>query len=438
MLLLAWLACTPAEEPAACGADGGLSVAPSDAVSTVVEVAWTGPESGEARVEVHDADGGVLASAWRGGGAQSATLVGVPASSSLSALLVDDGGETLSACDFESGPLPTDLPELTLTGEPGWDGLLATSYVGASAASIVIDERGVVRWYTVTDTGLVYRTRFRADGGGVRYLFETNPNADLAAYVADIDWDGGGFTVLSGDQHPTHDFAVLDDGTLGMVTSYQIGGGPDDLSTGNKIVEVRPDGEIVELWDSLEGYFPGGVPEGADPTDYWTHGNTLQVDPERDAWWIGFRNRDSLVQVDRATGETLLRLGGAYSDYVFGNRARFTAQHAWQFIDGGILLHDNRDNADEDSRVVELAIDHQARTVEATAVLMHDPPVWVYAMGEPIRLVDGTTLVVWSSAGLIDSFAPDGTPLSSLASELGAGIGYIEYQPGFPGQVELR
>ena len=137
--MLTWLlsACTPAEEVAACDAEGGVSVAPSAEVVTVVDVAWTGLDDADTRVEIHDAEGPALASEWRGSGAQDATLVGVPASSELSAVLVDDAGQSLATCAFSSGPIPNDIPSLTLTGEPGWDGLLGTSFVGASAASLV-------------------------------------------------------------------------------------------------------------------------------------------------------------------------------------------------------------------------------------------------------------------------------------------------------------
>ncbi|MBM4369484.1 MAG: aryl-sulfate sulfotransferase [Deltaproteobacteria bacterium] len=438
MLALWLLGCTEDEAVLACGGD--LVVSPSSAVVTVVDASWTSAVDEPTRVEIHDAEGGLLATEWRDGENESATIVGVPAAADLEARVVSESGSTLATCAFETGGYPNDLPALALTGTPGWDGLLATSYVGATAVALVLDENGTIRWYMQEEPGLLYRTRFRADGKGVRYLWELTPAKGWEAYVADVDWHGGGFTSLSGDAHPTHDFATIDDGTIGMVTSYELpmddeGGLP---LTGNTITEVRPGGEIVEIWDALDDYYPDGVPPDADVASYWTHGNTIQLDPRQDAWWIGFRNRSSLAIVDRATGETTARMGDTFSDYTFGPRAAYSAQHAFQFIDGGILLHDNREDSAEESRVLELAIDHAAKTIEFVAQLKHDPPLWVYAMGEPYRLADGTTLVAWSSGGVIDDFAPDGTLRASLSAELGQGVGYIEYHETFPGQVELR
>ncbi|MBM4391306.1 MAG: aryl-sulfate sulfotransferase [Deltaproteobacteria bacterium] len=438
MLALWLLGCVDGEAPPACGA--GLFVAPSTAVVTVVDVTWENDTTEPTRVEIHDAEGGLVATEWHEGNTGSATIVGVPASAELEARVVTEAGETLGTCGFETGGYPTDLPALTLTGTPGWDGLLATSYVGATAASLVLDENGTIRWYLMEESGLLYRTRFRADGKGVRYLWELTPSKGWESFVADVDWHGSGFTSLTGSAHPTHDFVTIDDGTIGMVTSYELpmdedGGLP---LTGNTITEVRPDGEIVEIWDALDDYYPGGVPDGENIASYWTHGNTIQLDPNHDAWWIGFRNRNSLAIVDRATGETTARLGDSFGDYTFGQGARYSAQHAFQFIDGGILLHDNRENAGDESRVVQLAIDHGAKTIDFVAEMKHDPPLWVFAMGEPYRLADGTTLVSWSSGGVIDDFAPDGTLRASLSAELAKGVGYIEYHEGFPGQVELR
>ncbi len=438
MLALWLLGCTGEEAVPACGGD--LEVTPSSTVVTVVDVSWTNAAGEPTRIEIHDADGGLVGTEWREGESESATIVGVPAAAELEARVVTESGDTLATCAFETGGYPTDLPPLTLSGTPGWDGLLATSYVGATAASLVLDENGTIRWYLMEESGLLYRTRFRADGNGVRYMWELTPSKGWESYVADVDWHGTNFATRSGDAHPTHDFVTLDDGTIGMVTSYQLpmdddGGLP---LTGNTITEVSPDGEAVELWDALDDYYPGGVPEGEDVAGYWTHGNTLQLDPKQDAWWIGFRNRNSLAIVDRATGETTARMGDSFSDYTFGTNARFSAQHAFQFIDGGILLHDNRENAGDESRVVELAIDHGAHTIDFVAELKHDPALWVYAMGEPYRLADGTTLVAWSSGGVIDDFAPDGTLRASLSADLAQGVGYIEYHETFPGQVELR
>lgn len=436
MLYWSLLGCTAAGTDDAV-VDMAFSVQPSAEVATVVDVSWAGLEGQLTRVEMHDEEGPLLATDWREEGEQTATVVGVPASTRLWARVVDEESLTLATRPFQTGPLPFDLPALELSGEPGWDGLLATSYMGAIAAAIIIDERGVVRWYRMEQQGFLFRVRLLPDGSGIRYLFEFNPRDNFSSFIAEAKWSGGDVVEISGEQHPTHDFAQLDDGVIGMITSYQLD--PEDPTfTGNEIVERSVDGDFRSIWDARQGYFPGGIPDGADPKEYWTHGNALQYEANRDVWWVGFRNLDALVAVERASGGVLERLGGVYSDHEFGAGADFSAQHAWQVVDGGILLHDNGGESTDNSRVVELAVADSTQEVSLVREFVHDPPLWVYAMGEPARLSDGTVLVSWGSAGVIDDFSPDGRLRASLQSEFGAGLGYFEYHEGFPGQVELR
>jgi hypothetical protein len=306
-------------------------------VVTVVDVAWETGNEESTRVEVHDSEGGLVATEWRTDATGSATLVGVPASSRLEARLVTSSGEVLASRRFMTGAYPSDLPQPVLTGAPGWDGLLVTSYVGATAAALVLDEAGTIRWYHPTAPGLLARARLRPDARGIRYLWESKAVEPWEGFVADVDWHGGDLQVRSGDVYPTHDFVTLADGTLGLIGSSRIPGTEDDDAnlTDSTIVEVRPDGEIVVLWDALEDYYPDGPVGADDMASHWTHGNSLHLDSERDAWWIGFRNRNAFALVDRATGTTLARIGDEFGEYTFGEGARFQNQHAFQFVEGG-------------------------------------------------------------------------------------------------------
>lgn len=438
LLLLAALACAPDEDlpNPECDAEGGVFVEPSASVSTVAEVKWTGRSDVRTRIEVVDRHGPVLATEWRGEGAQSSSLVGVPANSSVTADLVTEDGESLTSCRFTTAPLPGELTALTLDGTPTWDGLLATSFIGSGSASVVIDEEGAIRWYSLTEPGLVYRTRFRADGGGVHYLYERDAAQAEDSWIGAADWGSTDVTRLTGDEHPTHDFEVLGDGTIGYITSYILGD-PENKALGNSLYELPPGGTPVELWSAQDDYFPSeDIHE--DPSKNSTHANALHYEAERDAWWFGMRDVAAIAVVSRDTTETLEVLGGRYSDYQFGPDASFQAQHGFQFLDDGLVLHDNRESADQTSRVLTLTVDRDTKRAEFVSELQHEPPVYVYALGEPVRFDDGSTLVVWSTSGLVDEFDADGTLVASLSAPLGSAIGYIEYHASFPGQVELR
>jgi hypothetical protein len=59
----------------------------------------------------------------------------------------------------------------------------------------------------------------------------------------------------------------------------------------------------------------------------------------------------------------------------------------------------------------------------------------VYALGDVDRADDGSTLVTWSTSGLVDDFAPDGTLRASIAAELGVVFGYTNRLTKLPGMV---
>ncbi len=436
--LLAAVGCTGAEDgvipEVECG-EGGVAIAPSADVVTVAEASWPGQSDRDTRLEIHDNRGALLATDWRGDGEQQATLVGVTPDAVNFAKLVDADGNELASCTFDTEPLPTTLPELDTTGTAPWDGIVATSIMGGAGASLVVDEEGNIRWYYLTDPGVLYRTRVAPDGGGVYILWEQDSDGGTDAYVARISWTGE-FERVSGELHPSHDFMVLDDGTLGIITSYMLGDSAN-VGLGAGIAEVSPNGAVTELWDSRDGYWGDNYNE-AEPEKNSVRGNVLRHDEATDNWWIGLRDVSSIAVVERDSGETLDRIGGFLSEWSFGADASFQNQHGWDFVDGGIRLHDNREGSDQTSRVITLALDAGAQAATLVNEMAHDPPVFVYAMGDVQVPDNDSTIVSWSTSGLLDGFDSNGTLGSSTSLPMGSAFGYVEHHDAFPGQVELR
>lgn len=160
--------------------------------------------------------------------------------------------------------------------------------------------------------------------------------------------------------------------------------------------------EILWSWDSQEAVAAGTLPSG---TGDAYHANAMQsiVEADRvDKIWINLREINRLVRLDVGSRRLDLQLGpdGDYPLVLADGspaptREWFYWPHAPELRDDQTraLFHDNRNPLpEESSRVVELQLDHQART--ATLGWSWSEPDWKeQAWGDVDTLVGGATLV---------------------------------------------
>jgi hypothetical protein len=64
--------------------------------------------------------------------------------------------------------------------------------------------------------------------------------------------------------------------------------------------------------------------------------------------------------------------------------------------------------------------------------------VSVYALGDVDRAADGSTLVTFSSAGLIDDVSPGGDLRWELQTQLASGVSYLVRVAELPGMTRVR
>lgn len=432
MILLALLGC---DDTATMAVGGDLKAIPSTDVVTVGSFSFLPNDVERTRVEVSDEEGPLLASDWSDPGSTrlTARLIGLPAASTLTARLVTEGGEELDDVEFETGAFSPDVPVLSLTGEPGWAGYMFTSVIGTGNVALVLDERGQVIWYHISDDVVVLsRTRLRPDLEGITFIMAPG-GAGAPQYLANVDWASTAETRFAEDQHVTHDFVYRPDGGItSLVTTVAEINGENKRS--GALVELQSDGTAQTLWVG-EDTWPEGVVQ--DRTLQGPHINSLTYDAERDRYWWTVENADALLSYDRTAGtwEQILGREGAEYTYV-GDPGLFRPHHIWLTGDS-VRIHDNRDVV-SNSRIVEYQFDSAAKTATFTGEWFHDPPVYDFALGDVHTRSDQSMLVTWCSSGLIDDFGPDGTVRASVAGPLGAAFGYTEVHDGLPGQVRLR
>ncbi len=177
---------------------------------------------------------------------------------------------------------------------------------------------------------------------------------------------------------------------------------------GDVVLEVAPDGAVLERWKMLDMLDPyricyGSrarywVRRGFPDTNDWCHANAVAHDARDDSILVSLRTQDCIVKFDRRTGELKWILGthdnwkAPWSDKLLtplGDVEWQFHQHDCSITPGGnILCFDNgnfratpfdaRLPADETySRVVEFEVDEDARTVRQ---------VWSYGAGPGERL----------------------------------------------------
>lgn len=449
MLLYALFACTssgpspeetakdtaPADDSTPIDSDVTVDNTPANltleitSVQTVIRAKWTteGPTTGYVRFGED--------TTWRLATPVETTaatehevlLVGVGADTEIYAqVVVVDGDAELTSEEqaITTGPLPPEIPEVSLTGEvQSWVGnYLIIPYQGTSLGVIVVDSRGVIVWYDTVDPGFNFMSAlFSNDGERMVYC--------LAGPQDFLESGSVGWVTLDGETRTSalwpyldHDFTELPDTTIAGIT---VTAGADGIGKADNIVELAPDGTFTTIWSAWDDPWLLSVADLG--LSNWSHANALDYDPVEDAYYISSKELGTITKVDRATGESIWHLNGAGNEFTFPEGASIVQmQHQFQVIDGGIVIFDNGELERGYSQAVEYVLDQDARTAEPIWEQKHDPPIAVYAKGDVERYSDGATRIVWSSAGEIQDISPEHEIIWQLNTELGYAIMFVQ------------
>jgi hypothetical protein len=338
----------------------------------------------------------------------------------------------------------------------------------APASLFVLDTHGVTRWHIGRSDGVigppsVFAGAKLRDDGTLLYL------RDYSLLV--IDEMGVAQVALSsadlGLPGLHHDVIELDNGNfLSMSYTFRDIDYPDIGLThvaGDLLVEITPEGDVVWEWDAFDHLDPQRRRDGFDDLIFdpatldggrdWTHGNGMIYDAATDTILFSMRHQDWLVQIDRATGDVLWRLGEEGDFQLTGGTWPYH-QHSpeWQ-ADGTLLLYDNGvanpnlDDALERSRAVRYAIDTSAMTVTQAWEDEAEDFLSIIA-GDADRLPDGSILVTDSSIDLhfgpqaiyarvreVDE-ASSSEPQWSFSTALGSFIYRCTAQSRLPGEAQ--
>lgn len=226
----------------------------------------------------------------------------------------------------------------------------------------------------------------------------------LGSAVFELDWDGNlvweyknSWVHHDSERMPNGNTLIIQwekvpEGLTKKITGgYHSDDDPEQM-LGDVIVEVTPDGSIIRKWLSWDHLKPDeDIICPLEHRTEWSHCNSVSLTPDGD-WLVSFRRIDTLVIVDRKTGEFKWKWG----------RGILSHQHHATYLDNGnILVFDNGPHRRGPAYSQVLEINPE-----------NDEIVWEYK-GNPIlsffsfmvggaeRLPNGNTLICEGAKGRV-------------------------------------
>ncbi|MFW9835240.1 MAG: aryl-sulfate sulfotransferase [Candidatus Thorarchaeota archaeon] len=240
-------------------------------------------------------------------------------------------------------------------------------------------------------------------------LVATNDSASL------FNLTSGSMTLLPFNGH--HDFEYNPINDTFFTLRYTIK--TVDLQTYlyDRIVEYNREGDTVwsfpvssivdtDMWCPYREYY-SGFPDVS-------HSNTVYYDAEDDAIYLMTRNANTFWKINHSNGEAIWGLG-QYGDFNLFNKwgkptdTLFYHAHAVERIDDNKFIlfdndyHNQTDEIDRNSRIIEITIDEDTMTANTSWVWEPGVEYYSYVWGDADRLPNGDRLGVFGVGSRLTS-----------------------------------
>lgn len=413
----------------------------SEIVPTVATVSFEDAGGGAAEIVAESSEGHLIRRSVDGTDESpvSASLMGLKAGTDYSVHVEITGGsldgKSSTPVDITTGNVPTVLPstDVLLAGDAQVaEGYLVTSVFAPVTAAVILDGDGDYVWWSLPDAGEDKVSRMVPSVDGESLLFwyvniQDGPGGPLGLGNQLTRWSFAGeelaMETLEGGHH---DFTELPDRTVAFL-DYDTQETVDGEKIGDRVMELAPDGTLTEIWsvwDSFE-YDPDGPQL---PGSGWSHANALDYVAAEDAYYISLFGLNSIVKLDRASGELEWILGSEDGDFVHdGMGPFFIQQHQFHRLDDSLVVFDNGASETAASRALEYQLNTGTGVATRTWSYAPSPDIYSFSLGDVTRLDNDNTLVTFSTAGLVLEVTPDGEVVWELAMGLGGALGYVTW-----------
>jgi hypothetical protein len=388
----------------------GVETSLDEVYQTLMTVTWEQEAAATVWVEYSVDEGEWMNSPSRSveAGEVSQLLLGLPYEHTVTLRLANEFGDGVLYSELytdSTGLYPDDFPEpVTVEGDGSqWDSELRYVFLSMDSTSrdgmytFIIDRRGRAVWARRnTDYTVSLHARVSADGS--QLLIDEN------TYWAVFD-DGAGSTIkrmhIDGTEVETidtpglhHPFTELPDGTIAWAAH-------DGYN--EQLMLRSPEGDVESIFDCQEFL-------AAHEYRSYCGSNTLWYDPATDHFLYSLYSAETVVEVDRATGDAVRHFGHIDDAWSFEpEESAFWWQHGAYFTDEGNLIVSSK-NVDSGTETVvrEYALDEETETLTMVWSFGEGEGVFGDVMGEAHRLEGGNTLHNYGSATRIREVTPEG------------------------------
>jgi len=385
----------------------------NETIGSVVHVSWQQDGAASSWIEF-STDG----ETWqrspertRDAGAHDDLILGVPYDSSFGFRVATDTGSGAVYTEGETasnGPIPEEapVPALAEAVEGGWDEgdrwlLIGMSNEGEGWEAeafwkLILNRDGEVVWAHETPNGYrSFYTQPSRDGSHIVWdesTFWTDFDKGAGSRVHRMTLEG---TVLESISLPGlhHTFLDLGEGHIAW-------GGIED--TEEILRERDADGEVRLVWNCDAFWADHGASRACD-------GNALFFDEANDTLLFSSDNENTVVELDRQSGEVLRYFGQLEGAWGFSEGSNaWWKQHSPSYTDDGTLLVSTWVAADRQEIVArEYALDEEnQQLVEVWSCGTGTGDIGRYA-GEAHRLANGNTLLNYGDGGIVREYTPD-------------------------------
>ena len=278
--------------------------------------------------------------------------------------------------DVDVPELPTNFPVFETEGSaPNRDWLVLNRWnqnLDSPMLMVVLDDQARARWYReLQPTKVAVDTAQAADG---RLFAGGGPDIDPTwfdalgrqSYQTPINPTAGGYHHHA---EPLADGTVL---TLTLPDNVDPDSPDSDPWEGFNIVWMQPDGTPIWIWESQDAVDKGQleVPVGGIRDPYHANSVSLVDDALGPAAWVSLHFDQSLVRIDRDTGDITHRLGSGGDFTLVDAEGKpitgatwFSGTHDPEWEWPLVTLYDNGWSGRE-SRIVQYRLDLEAGTAE--------------------------------------------------------------------------
>jgi hypothetical protein len=412
----------------AAGAAGGdtsgdayvsdVEIAVHDEVNTILVVTWTQVTAAEeVWLEFTFEEGNVMTSRPQPGvaGAHRDVVLGVPGDTAVTVRIVSkQAGAEHRTTDYmgTTDPVPSGMPlpevleyDATIASPDRFMfGAVEDSDGGCNNQNCfyhttfwvyIMDRKGRIVWYYADPASNATSSFQRIARDGEYVWIEKRPfggGGTRGVLKMTLDWEYS-------EEVPVPSLSdcidVTDDGSLLFDTN----------ASPQLLREMDANGEFRTIWDCNDHFGSG----------FTCYSNTVNWNPLDDTVLLSFPYEQTVIEIDRATGDVVGQYGAAPGSYAFSpDTWNFEFQHFANITPQGTLLVSSHmpGYSETESPVagqhafMEFTIDRETETLEELWYY-NEGDEWAMYKGMAIRLPNGNTLANYGTGGVIREITPD-------------------------------